>query len=211
MTLEDTNFYPYIYRVLKQVHPETGLSGNALSSLNNIAKITIEKIMLGVNQLMIRTKKKTVSTREIQTATRLILPGDLAKGAVSEGTKAVTTYLTNKGNRKSGKGKLSPVSRSTMAGLQFPVTRVQHLMMNLSISTRKTDTAAVYLAAVVEYLITEILDLTGNAARDNNRARIIPRHMVLVVRNDPELDKFYKNTIFSGGILPYINSAILPK
>ena len=215
MALESANFQTYIYRVLKQVHPDTGLSGTALSAMNNLVRINIEKIMIGVNQLMLRTGKKTIGSREIQSATRLALPGELAKHGVSEGTRAVTKYISAKSSRadekKSSPGKLAPVSRSYMAGLQFPVTRIQNLMMGLSTVSRKTDTAAVYLAAVCEYLTVEVLELSGNAARDNKRVRITPRHIMLAVKNDTELDRLYRNAVFAGGVNPYINSAILPE
>lgn len=215
MTLETANFQTYIYRVLKQVHPDTGLSGTALSAMNNLVRINIEKIMIGVNQLMLRTGKKTIGSREIQSATRLALPGELTKHGVSEGTKAVTTYVVTKSDReeekKSSSGKLSPISRSAMGGLVFPVTRIQNLMMGLATASRKTDTAAVYLAAVCEYLTAEVLELSGNAARDNKRVRITPRHIMLAVRNDQELDRLYRNAVFAGGILPYISAKILPE
>jgi histone H2A len=215
MALESANFQTYIYRVLKQVHPDTGLSGTALSAMNNLVRINIEKIMIGVNQLMLRTGKKTIGSREIQSATRLALPGELAKHGVSEGTRAVTKYISAKSSRadekKSSPGKLAPVSRSYMAGLQFPVTRIQNLMMGLSTVSRKTDTAAVYLAAVCEYLTAEVLELSGNAARVNKRVRITPRHIMLAVRNDTELDRLYRNAVFAGGVTPHISSAILPE
>jgi hypothetical protein len=72
--------------------------------------------------------------------------------------------------------------------------------------------SSVYLAAVLEYLSAEILELAGNAARDNKKSRIIPRHLQLAIRNDEELNKILQGvTISQGGVLPNIQAVLLPK
>ena len=103
-------------------------------------------------------------------------------------------------------------SRSTRAGLTFPVGRIHRLMRIGNYAERVGSGAPVYLAAVLEYLCAEILELAGNAARDNKKKRIIPRHLQLAIRNDEELHKILANVIISqGGVLPNIQEAILPK
>ena len=87
----------YIYRVLKQVHPETGISKRSMSIMNSLINDVFEKICLEGGKLTSGTHKQTLSSREIQTAVRLLLPGELAKHAVSEGTKAVTKYSSATG------------------------------------------------------------------------------------------------------------------
>ena len=89
------SFSVYIYRVLKQVHPETGISKRSMSTMNSFINDVFEKIAHEASKLVRYNKKQTLSSREIQTAVRLILPGELSKHAVSEGTKAVTKYTSN--------------------------------------------------------------------------------------------------------------------
>lgn len=111
---------------------------------------------------------------------------------------------------KTSKGK--SVSRSSRAGLQFPVGRLHRHIKQGGYADRVGAGAPVYLGAVLEYLTAEILELAGNAARDNKKSRIIPRHIQLAVRNDEELNKLLgKVTIASGGVLPSIHSVLLPK
>ncbi|KAL3898538.1 MAG: hypothetical protein SGCHY_002672 [Lobulomycetales sp.] len=103
-------------------------------------------------------------------------------------------------------------SRSSRAGLQFPVGRIHRLLRKGNYAQRVGAGAPVYLAAVLEYLGAEILELAGNAARDNKKTRIIPRHLQLAIRNDEELNKLLGNvTIAQGGVLPNIHSVLLPK
>ncbi|CAM9833387.1 unnamed protein product, partial [Ascophyllum nodosum] len=95
--------------------------------------------------------------------------------------------MTGKG--KGGRGDKKTTSRSSKAGLQFPVGRIGRFLKDGKYSQRVGAGAPVYLAAVLEYLTAEVLELAGNAARDNKKARIIPRHIHLAVRNDEELSK----------------------
>jgi len=86
------SFSTYIFKVLKQVHPDTGMSKSAMSIMNSFVNDMFEKIAVESGRLTRQTKSMTLSSREIQTAVRLLLPGELAKHAVSEGTKAVTKF-----------------------------------------------------------------------------------------------------------------------
>lgn len=102
----------------------------------------------------------------------------------------------------------SLLSRSSKAGLAFPVGRVHRLLRKGNYAQRVGAGAPVYLAAVLEYLAAEILELAGNAARDNKKTRIIPRHLQLAIRNDEELNKLLGHvTIAQGGVLPNIHQS----
>ena len=114
-----------------------------------------------------------------------------------------------KGGRGAGK---KSTSKSAKAGLQFPVARIGRFLKKGKFATRVGAGAPVYLAAILEYLTAEILELAGNAARDNKKTRIVPRHIQLAVRNDEELNKLFGGvTIASGGVLPNIHSVLIPK
>ena len=119
------------------------------------------------------------------------------------------------GKGKGGRGKKSggkAASRSSKAGLQFPVGRLSRYLRKGGYAKRVGGGAPVYLAAVLEYLCAEILELAGNAARDNKKTRIVPRHIQMAVRSDEELNKLLGGvTIASGGVMPNIHSVLLPK
>ncbi|KAJ3120683.1 Histone H2A type 1-C, partial [Irineochytrium annulatum] len=99
----------------------------------------------------------------------------------------------------SDKAKSAAKSRSNRAGLQFPVGRIHRLLRKGNYAARVGAGAPVYLAAVLEYLGAEILELAGNAAKDNKKTRIIPRHLQLAIRNDEELNKLLGTVTIAQG------------
>ncbi|PWA52123.1 histone H2A [Artemisia annua] len=116
------------------------------------------------------------------------------------------------GGRKGAGSRKKSVTKSVKAGLQFPVGRISRFLKKGRYAQRTGSGAPIYLAAVLEYLAAEVLELAGNAARDNKKTRINPRHLLLAVRNDEELGKLLSGvTIASGGVLPNINPVLLPK
>jgi len=115
------------------------------------------------------------------------------------------------GKAASGDASKNQQSRSSKAGLQFPVGRIHRMLRKGNYAQRIGAGAPVYLAAVLEYLAAEILELAGNAARDNKKSRIIPRHLQLAIRNDEELNKLLGHVVISqGGVLPNILAELLP-
>ena len=117
-----------------------------------------------------------------------------------------------KGGRGKGKAAAKLSSMSKRAGLQFPTARLNRYMRKGKYAARVSPGAGVYMGAVLEYLCAEVLELAGNAARDNKKSRIVPRHITLAVRNDEELNKFLGGvTVAAGGVLPNIHSVLLPK
>nr|XP_020480168.1 histone H2A, sperm-like [Monopterus albus] len=118
----------------------------------------------------------------------------------------------------SGRGKKtapkprSAVSKSSRAGLTFPVGRIHRLLRKGNYAERVGTGAAVFLSAILEYLCAEILELAGNACHDNKKQRIVPRYILLAVKNDEEFDKLLSEvTISEGGVIPNIQASLLPK
>jgi histone H3/H4 len=281
--METTAYNPsdQIYKVLKQVHPDTEMSEAGMATATSYVKQMFHNVTMSAIELaqqMVGAKNceeqepawlekfakdggevMHVTSRSIQTAVRLVLPGELAKHAVSEGTKAVTKYTSSfeptvrtwRDKPLLDQGQV----RSSMAGLQFDVMKVQQAFFqaacggggpSLSVESLehenedgdydvaqrvfstttgaatgggkravKTvilgDGAAVYLAAVLEYLVAELLELGGNAARDNRMSMITPRHLELAIRNDEELNNMTPRTqvsYYGMGVLPNIHAVL---
>ena len=115
-----------------------------------------------------------------------------------------------KGGRGKSKGGKS-TSRSAKAGLQFPVGRIASHLKKGRFAKRVGAGAPVYMAAVLEYLVAELLELAGNACRDHKKTRIIPRHIQLAIKNDEELNKYLGKATIAGGVMPNIHSVLLKK
>eukprot|EP00026_Physarum_polycephalum_P011094 Phypoly_transcript_11292.p2 GENE.Phypoly_transcript_11292~~Phypoly_transcript_11292.p2 ORF type:complete len:170 (+),score=22.80 Phypoly_transcript_11292:679-1188(+) len=164
---------------------------------------------------------RTLTAREIQTAVRLCIPGELAKHAISEGLKSVTKFCStddtqegeNVVEKKGRSGKRRNVGAK--CGLQFSVGRVRTFLKTGMFAQRIGRSAPIYLAAVLEYLAAEILELAGNASKDMRRKIVIPRHVTLAIQGDEELDhlimQYYntRGTIVAGGVIPHIHKSLV--
>lgn len=179
----------YIHRVLEQIHPNMRIAQTSIAQLDQAIKVIIARFRNECIKLLELSRKVTINARTIQTATRVVFSGELAKHAVSEGTKALTKY--------SASGTLIKPGIFKAAGLVFPVMFTRKLLtmeeMGSKVFQRVGAAGPVYLAAVLEYLTAEILELSGNAARDNEKRTIKPYHLLLAISNDVELETMFNN------------------
>ncbi|XP_001862267.2 late histone H2B.L4 [Culex quinquefasciatus] len=90
------HFGTYLYKVLKQVHPDTGISTDAINIMNSLMNDIFERLVREAALLTRYNSRKTLTSRELNTAVRLVLPGELAWNAASKGLKAFTKYTTSK-------------------------------------------------------------------------------------------------------------------
>jgi histone H2A len=130
------------------------------------------------------------------------MSGKAAKRAAPKGKRV--THVT-RGGKKSR-------TKSDRAGLEFPVGRIARMLRNGSFGKRFSATAPVFLACVLEYLCAEVLELSGNTAKDMHKRTIKPRHLQLSIRGDEELGRLFQNvTIAEAGVVPHIEKVLMPQ
>ena len=119
--------------------------------------------------------------------------------------------MSGKGNKGArGKKATGSKTRSAKAGLTFPVGRIGRFLKKGRYAKRVGAGAPVYMAAVLEYLVAELLELSGNAAKDAKKGRIIPRHIQLAIKNDEDLNRFLgRATISAGGVMPNVHAVLM--
>jgi len=210
------SFRTYIHKVLRQVHPDSQISSNTREQLDEFIKILARELAGSARQTCADSKKSTVGLDEIKLAINFHLPGILAKHAVSEVDKAVARFSSNSAKEEEKDSKRStPVRRETQAGLVFAVSLCEKFIRNFR---KKHDlnvskNASIALAATLEYITAEILELAGNTARDNKKVIINMRHVYLAVYNDSELTFLVDGLgieFLGGGVLPNIRAEFLP-
>ncbi len=147
--------------------------------------------------------------RDMESAVRSWFPGELAKHAVSEGSKAVSKFKSSPGPAAAPDSEGAKRSMAEAAGLQNIPEQVALIAYRLTNDYPMTDTAAVYLAAIMEYMAAECLELAGNCTKDLSEEAIGCRQLLLAVRGDEELDTIFEGCIFrEGGIIPHIHKTL---
>ena len=149
----------------------------------NVMNSFIVSIFQHIISINSKTASKTTTCQEIQDICLGFFPDKLAKQAIIKGKEAIDKFNKSKTTKKS-------ISLSERAGLIFPVGRINRYMKKGNIKQIDIDTP-VYLAAIIEHVTTKLLEIAGDAAHDNKRKRIIPRHIQLAIRNDDDFNKLF--------------------
>lgn len=197
------SFRPYIHHVIGYAAPGKDITGSALNELNLIVHFIAEQLVNRASQLVLSRHEKTIRSPDIQASVNLVFPEDLAKYAVNEGTKFTARYnASSADNIKNELGKRAkPIRRSVKASLLFPVSRVENIMRIHMKNTLLGHLAPIYLTAVLEYIVAEILELAGSIATDKKVKRINNSHLIQAIHNDYELNLLLKDVTLSSGVV----------
>lgn len=219
------SFKTYIYKVLKQVHPEKSISADAIGQIDEYIKVLAMRLSESARRSCLRVGKSTVGAAEISLASNLYISGELAKHAYSQSIKACAKFQSGKkkdsspakGKKKSKSTpdvKTSSVRREVQAGLQFSVALAEKYIREFGASgLNVSKNASVALAAILEYITTEIIELSGNVTGDQKKVTILIRHVFLAVESDEELVTLTKTLgiEFVGcGVVPFVHESLKP-
>ena len=199
-------FETYISKTLKNVSENHGITANAKQQLNS-AVCTITKILADTAiHLTVISKKKTMSEKEIANSVKLIIPSLLVETISRQAEESLDRFKTVDTKH---------TSRQDKAGILFPPSICEKFLRNFGFSKiMVTKNAPVYLAVVLEYLVTDILTIASRMAKENNRVRITIRDLELSVRMDKELTKLFTKcnlSFIGGGVVPQIHESLLNK
>lgn len=197
----EVSFNVYIKKLLAQIHPGMGITGDALATVNNILLIAIQKIMKSVNTLSVNrnVKRQTLDTKVIESAMRLELRDNNSKKTFDDMYSTIHTAVTKYAKSLEEEHE-ERTSKNSRAGLVIAVSRVEKHMQNFSTFTRKSPGAAVYLTGFVEFLCSEILEGAGGIAADSKKARIKSRDVSVALNSSPYVN-FFSNVILGGGVI----------
>ena len=199
-------FETYISKVLKQVSSSNGITSNAKQQLNSVICMVAKEISKTVIHLTEIAKKKTMSHKEVENAVKLLFSGELSSNSILEGIKSVDKFSTENSKGSSRQGK---------AGIIFPPSISEKFLRNFGYSkVMVTSSAPIFLAATLEYLTAEILELSAKYSNEHKRVRITIRDLQLSIGNDTELSNLFDKlniSFLGGGVIPFIHQVLITK
>jgi histone H3/H4 len=199
-------FETYISKVLKQVSSSNGITSNAKQQLNSVICMVAKEISKTVIHLTEIAKKKTMSHKEVENSVKLLFSGELSSNSILEGIKSVDKFSTENSKGSSRQGK---------AGIIFPPSVSEKFLRNFGYSkVMVTSSAPIFLAATLEYLTAEILELSAKYSNEHKRVRITIRDLQLSIGNDTELSNLFDKlniSFLGGGVIPFIHQVLITK
>lgn len=206
-----TRFFEiYISKVLKSITSSHGITANAKQQLNSVICSLARFLADRAVQLTLMAHKKTMSTKEVENAVRIFFYGNLRDNSVKHGRDAVDKFSVDENEEES-----KHLSRQNRANIIFPPSIAEKYLRNFGHNKMMvTKTTPVYLATVLQYVVSEILIQAVRNATENNHSRVTIRDLELGVRTDKELDRLFRTCslqFLGGGVLPEIHEALLAK
>ena len=191
--LSQKSFKTYVHRLLKQVHPNVHITQKSVNVMDGLLRAVATNLCSTAHTLVEGTEKKTLSSREVQSALRVTLPDEFCQQAEDSGKTAVENFNTSqeeKGGKEQKSGnKVKPQMRETRAGLTFSVSLTEKYLRGFGkIAYRISNTASVYLTAVLECVAQEILKRSGTVCTNDKKTNITPRHILLAMETNGGLE-----------------------
>jgi histone H2B len=196
------SFNVYIHKILKDISPTAHIDQHALNNINMMAHHIIDMVI--AKGELIKRDHKLYGPREVQTSVQMILGKELSRHAVTEGTKAIMRFT----NSASGTSE-NRIRKATRADNIIPPSLIRRILKEKSTYNSISDKACVFLSAVIEYILSEIIDVSsGRALMDH--ITVNTRDVMFGIKNDEELNALFTG-VFNGGVMPNLHSILLPK
>jgi histone H3/H4 len=208
------SFKTYIHKILKQVSPDSQISNKTSEQLDEFIKIFARKIAETSRKVSIDSKKSTVGQSEVILAVNLHLPKIICSKALLKIEKALCKFNSSEKEEKLDGKRSTPIRRETQAGLVFAVSLCEKFLRTFGASDLNVSkSSSVVLAAVLEYVTSEILKIASVIAKDNKKVIIVIRHIYLAIFNNSELSELVKELrveFLDCGVVPNIRTEFLP-
>lgn len=188
----------FLSKILKNQYPKGGFTGDALSTTHNLSIVIISKITNVMNGLIGQSGKKTASDADVEAAVSMIFYDS------ADPIKDFAREACTKSKSSDSDGDEEKKKRTEKAGLIIPIARTEKFMMERLNVNRKTSTAAVYLAAVVEYVITELISQAMDETTASDRSRVTPRKIKIVIdkQDNVMFRRVFSDVLLAGGVTP---------